>query len=102
RIRPTPPSPLFPYTTLFRSGLVRHQNLMGGRLVHLPIHTGSPRRVGCSRIHLHPDDIAYLGPHEPEKVTVATSDIQHGLRQRVRSEEHTSELQSRSELVCRL
>src|SRR3712207_8319245 len=81
-IRRPPRSTLFPYTTLFRS---RHE----GRL-----------RV----LAQHPlDDLV---GHEHERVAVApvVHDL-HGLelvRDAVRSEEHTSELQSRQYLVCRL
>src|SRR5438034_8390775 len=71
-IRPPPTSTLFPYTTLFRSG---------------PGPSGSRRTPPTPRMTPGP------GP---------------GLRTRspgglpTRSEEHTSELQSHSDLVCRL
>src|SRR3712207_7561531 len=81
-IRRPPRSTLFPYTTLFRSGqhVVRppadqhHQ-------VPLLSAAGQPA----------------VGKGVPEAVRVDVSDA--GLR---RSEEHTSELQSRQYLVCRL
>src|SRR5690606_40476447 len=70
-----PPSPtLFPYTTLFRSGTAPAP----GR----PSETGSVARRDCST--------GSGCPVDPET------------RQVVRSEEHTSELQSRENLVCRL
>src|SRR5206468_10145291 len=62
-VRRPPGSTLFPYTTLFRSGL-------GG--------VGAARFPGCAYCH---------------QVAAAAEG---------RSEEHTSELQSRSDLVCRL
>src|SRR2546430_13339546 len=70
-IRRPPRSTLFPYTTLFRSGIDvgRHR----GRA-----HEGDRRHVG-------------MGQKLIDGVTGA-----------VRSEEHTSELQSQSNLVCRL
>src|SRR3712207_7522272 len=76
-IRRPPRSTLFPYTTLFRSGGGRGP---GGR-PRAPVHGGRrrrrlPRRAGH--------------PHERGRQGVA------------RSEEHTSELQSRQYLVCRL
>src|SRR2546422_5186691 len=82
-IRRPPRSTLFPYTTLFRSlqGLEQLEQLLRGLAVDLD---------GALRDHrdlraLHRD----LAPPE--------------LRgDRVRSEEHTSELQSRLHLVCRL
>src|SRR3712207_7898542 len=90
-IRGPPRSTLFPYTTLFRSmtrrmvGAVRnpHTNVLGhcmGRLV-----TGN-RGV---RPQSHFDAKA-----------VFTACAEEGVA--VRSEEHTSELQSRQYLVCRL
>src|SRR5947209_9835213 len=74
-IRRPPRSTLFPYTTLFRSGQRRERRQ---RLQRLPV----------VRINLDP------GPDR-----VAPRDlVRHGGR----SEEHTSELQSRQYLVCRL
>src|SRR2546430_9876848 len=88
-IRPPPRSTLFPYTTLFRSprACLRH----GCRV----------RRPGCDRGD---------GPGRPPRAPRATPgrrvplDERDGLRAtaRLRSEEHTSELQSQSNLVCRL
>src|SRR2546421_9618966 len=73
-IRRPPRSTLFPYTTLFRSS--RHQQA----LHELPGPAG-PADHNCWRrpVLLHP---------------LQSADV--------RSEEHTSELQSRSDLVCRL
>src|SRR2546422_3158998 len=79
-IRRPPRSTLFPYTTLFRSGLrglmtkaPTGLDVVELRLVHL-------RALVRFAIHFH--------PHKTEK--------------NARSEEHTSELQSRLHLVCRL
>src|SRR3712207_8631104 len=84
-IRRPPRSTLFPYTTLFRSGLGgvvprRHgdDELVGG--VH--------RRLPVLGTHV------VAGVHEDQLVEPA-DDL-------TRSEEHTSELQSRQYLVCRL
>src|SRR2546428_7003648 len=75
-IRRPPRSTLFPYTTLFRS------------------------RCGCSRDRKPPFDcprftsaIAPIRPSPSRSAPVWAES---------RSEEHTSELQSRSDLVCRL
>src|SRR3989454_5696994 len=73
-IRRPPRSTLFPYTTLFRSGDAGHR-----RWARLP--RKYRRLVQGAR----PDD--WQAPVE----------VQHG-----RSEEHTSELQSPCNLVCRL
>src|SRR3712207_8030864 len=75
-IRRPPRSTLFPYTTLFRSlELDRHAAALGPP-------------------HLHPEQ--HLGPVLGIGPTGAGVDRHH------RSEEHTSELQSRQYLVCRL
>src|SRR2546427_9260506 len=74
-IRRPPRSTLFPYTTLFRSALqVNPQIADGGVLVHR-------------------DHAALL---------LAGSREHEGAVRQPRSEEHTSELQSQSNLVCRL
>src|SRR5438067_5629035 len=71
-LRRPPRSTLFPYTTLFRS-----LSLLAGHLVH---------------VNLIP-----LNPTPGSKWTASRPEAQ-----RERSEEHTSELQSRFDLVCRL
>src|SRR3712207_7539052 len=88
-IRPPPRSTLFPYTPLFRSG---HE----GRFVPLPPQHDA-QHLGEGGVVVDDEDAAATGPgrgcggcHGPI------------LRCRTRSEEHTSELQSRQYLVCRL
>src|SRR2546422_6069467 len=77
-IRRPPRSTLFPYTTLFRS---RAQQL------------GTDRQPGRPRpFHVDPQPDFIFG-NEPDD---------HAVMKRGRSEEHTSELQSRLHLVCRL
>src|SRR5436305_8826934 len=73
-IRPPPRSTLFPYTTLFRSGVVD------------PIAHHRHTRAGA--LQLGNDLLLLTG----EKQQIVAE----------RSEEHTSELQSRPHLVCRL
>src|SRR5947209_16940880 len=73
--RRPPRSTLFPYTTLFRS----------------PLHSGEKRWRTTSRR-------SRRTPERARNRTFATSS-EAGRR---RSEEHTSELQSRQYLVCRL
>src|SRR5688572_32749381 len=82
-IRPPPRSTLFPYTTLFRSWL-------GHAHEQFPQPEGSPAAAARSRLR---------GP--PAGFGSARSARKHA-RCLVRSEEHTSELQSQSNLVCRL
>src|SRR2546427_3191148 len=72
-IRRPPRSTLFPYTTLFRSDPQRDPH----------DHAGAPRQRGAAG--------AVASVHGAGRTA-----------RRVRSEEHTSELQSQSNLVCRL
>src|SRR3712207_8890267 len=84
-IRRPPRSTLFPYTTLFRS------------------------RVRCDVLHLGcvatlavPGRLAQLGERRLDKAEVTGSSPVSPTARPARSEEHTSELQSRQYLVCRL
>src|SRR3712207_8498767 len=76
-IRRPPRSTLFPYTTLFRSG------------------EGKTNLV---------EAVGYLATMSSHRVSSDAALVRHGAAQAVvrRSEEHTSELQSRQYLVCRL
>src|SRR3712207_6852123 len=82
-IRRPPRSTLFPYTTLFRSALHRAAPRAGG-----PDGVGPGARP--ARRHLHRGARPVRQLLHRELVALA------------RSEEHTSELQSRQYLVCRL
>src|SRR5437879_10726965 len=88
-------STLFPYTTLFRSG-------------HLPARPGNRKRVRARPVHrvsldgwradvrsprVHPEGLGVVPAGGRPRAWIAV---------RVRSEEHTSELQSPMYLVCRL
>src|SRR3712207_7228494 len=77
-IRRPPRSTLFPYTTLFRSAAVESRC--------------RPRLTGHRRAER---------PHVPP-VEVPVGRVHRLLPVEARSEEHTSELQSRQYLVCRL
>src|SRR3712207_7849953 len=87
-IRRPPRSTLFPYTTLFRSrGRVDTQNDVDVLVVDL------------DPLHHKADHLAALMPVQIRQPVVHASDK---VFQTTRSEEHTSELQSRQYLVCRL
>src|SRR3712207_9190885 len=101
-IRRPPRSTLFPYTTLFRST----------RADALHVLARGARRVGAVRVGepalgvLVPR-VRLLGPRvddvEPDPVAlVRLGDEVVAVGDDLRSEEHTSELQSRQYLVCRL
>src|SRR3712207_7825544 len=83
-IRRPPRSTLFPYTTLFRSS--QHPIALL-HLLRIEIH---------ARSHL-----LELGAHRRHAVLDGAAH-RHANARRIRSEEHTSELQSRQYLVCRL
>src|SRR5256886_9689357 len=74
-IRRPPRSTLFPYTTLFRSGCANE--------------FGAPPNTNVCPVCLGMPGVLPVANEEALRLTV-------------RSEEHTSELQSQSNLVCRL
>src|SRR2546430_12764340 len=82
-IRRPPRSTLFPYTTLFRSQRGKPPDE----------EERSPAPVG------EHEEITHCGQQVPQGVTLLQ---QTGHDAPGRSEEHTSELQSQSNLVCRL
>src|SRR5690606_42165447 len=118
---PPPPSPTpFPYTTLFRSGIRANRRLP--ELVRGALRRSLYRRtqlrdpdrlVPIAQLHLHPhlrDTLLHAvgraretepGSVGAREIRYCERDTQHGEGCR-RSEEHTSELQSRENLVCRL
>src|SRR2546430_13152557 len=81
-IRRPPRSTLFPYTTLFRSRVVLHRQAT------------SPERAGEMMGVVTESLVQLIAEQVDEKGLVIWYDP--------RSEEHTSELQSQSNLVCRL
>src|SRR5688572_30858349 len=78
-LRRPPRSTLFPYTTLFRSSTDRIEFVL----------RGTKRGLGTSRT-------------APRNKVTWRHTGRNPSRSKVRSEEHTSELQSQSNLVCRL
>src|SRR5690606_41059086 len=78
-LRPPPRSTLFPYTTLFRSR------------ANLPRYSNWPT---FPQFFMHGELIGGCD--------IILELLESGELKRIRSEEHTSELQSRENLVCRL
>src|SRR5690606_41567154 len=101
-VPPPPRSTVFPYTTLCRAEALRH--------VRVVVVGGPTHAFGMSRPSTRAEAV--------QRASGAVSDRETGLREWVesvprqseprlaatfdRSEEHTSELQSRENLVCRL
>src|SRR5690606_41690161 len=90
---PPPTSTLFPYTTLFRS-LLEH-----------PGHRQQHRGLERPQLNGYPPQVVEVSDPDPvaERRHLHHPGQDVGERQEEqRSEEHTSELQSRENLVCRL
>src|SRR5690349_22214920 len=91
-IRRQPRSTLFPYTTLFRSLPFRfhveeiHEEVIGQRFGAVGEDTVLRLSMVCVESSHSADEDRHLRSSQPQQ----------------RSEEHTSELQSRRDLVCRL
>src|SRR2546427_6934016 len=105
-IRRPPRSTLFPYTTLFRSYWKSGAPRRDAPLTHAPLPEegvwASPSVAGGAPLHLRgiEAEIALrLGRDVTAEMAAA---LQPGEGLELRSEEHTSELQSQSNLVCRL
>src|SRR3712207_7769890 len=94
-IRRPPRSTLFPYTTLFRSEADEFMHIYKMPVVSIPTHR--------PMIRDDRDDLVYRS--QKAKYDAVVKDIAERNREGqpvLRSEEHTSELQSRQYLVCRL
>src|SRR3712207_7294087 len=89
-IRRPPRSTLFPYTTLFRSVEMAHQVAeVFTEVIVAPAYDDGA--------------VAVLSGKKNLRILVVESYRRGGMEsRRIRSEEHTSELQSRQYLVCRL
>src|SRR2546422_6257640 len=89
-IRRPPRSTLFPYTTLFRSHMLHAAQHIDGRVLWANLHL-------LFWLSLVPFTTGWVGEYPRAAIPTA---IYGGVF--LRSEEHTSELQSRLHLVCRL
>src|SRR5438132_8123907 len=90
-MRRPPTSTLFPYTTLFRS--------RGAVIGVIPMHQELTTQEAAALLNIsRPSLIKLL---DAQEMPYQRSRGGHR-RERWRSEEHTSELQSHSDLVCRL
>src|SRR5690349_22883202 len=86
-IRRPPRSTLFPYTTLFRS---------------IPLDTTRLTELRSGGVHIA-EDLPFQDFQRLKSMPEIVESEKGGFRwDSIRSEEHTSELQSRRDLVCRL
>src|SRR5699024_12421701 len=91
---------LFPYTTLFRSHsfIVFHDGWNGFAFLYR-ICAG----VACTQVGKNFKMDVFVGAdHWPDRRRPCKSRAERSAPTNTRSEEHTSELQSRFDLVCRL
>src|SRR2546430_4214423 len=91
-IRRPPRSTLFPYTTLFRSRVVT-------------ISVERQEVMTRDNVPVTVDAVVYFRVVDPQAAVVKVVNFLQAtslIAQTTRSEEHTSELQSQSNLVCRL
>src|SRR5438874_9129661 len=97
--RRTPASTLFPYTTLFRStvSFVEFLNRSKVPLHDKPVYFKAEKDGVALEIAMQWND-----GYDERIYTFANNINTHEGGSHLRSEEHTSELQSRRDLVCRL
>src|SRR3712207_7276430 len=98
-IRRPPRSTLFPYTTLFRSSLAEFLFGDEDSLIQLDMSEYMEKHTVSRLIGSPP---GYVGYEEGGQLTEAVRRKPFSVILFDRSEEHTSELQSRQYLVCRL
>src|SRR5207248_11422558 len=96
---PRPCSPPFPYTTLFRS-LDQRLVLETDAPVDAPVQIARGAHL-AARVRVHVGDLANQGLGGRYRQELHEVDLV-GVDELARSEEHTSELQSPYDLVCRL
>src|SRR5204862_3318458 len=101
-VRPPPRSTLFPYTTLFRSGWRSHApEARCACRVNRESRRADSKSPSAHALHMGGAKVYEEIVARGIGVIFSTGHADDHL-QRDRSEEHTSELQSRRDLVCRL
>src|SRR5260370_36733741 len=101
-IRRPPRSTLFPYTTLFRSHpdrLAARQRFVGPGIVERDAREIDFDAAPAHELH---GGVEHGERREAEEVEFHQSGLLHPFHVELRSEEHTSELQSHLNLVCPL
>src|SRR5687768_17703387 len=98
-IRPPPRSTLFPYTTLFRS---REKAALESLVAHMQRRPGDITYRGAAPGPRGPGERLDVGRVFASRYEILSVLGKGSMGTVYRSEEHTSELQSRLHLVCRL
>src|SRR3712207_9082309 len=101
-IRRPPRSTLFPYTTLFRSDVDEGVGLVLEQRAKTHRHIVPPHRLSPLPSSFVAQRVNWIGAGDADRVSGDGADGDSERKQAGRSEEHTSELQSRQYLVCRL
>src|SRR5258707_5654969 len=96
--RPPPKSTLFPYTTLFRS---HRQHFTDSGVVIQDHRPGILGTIVITHANVWPADEGRVAEDDPRLLGPGEKPSPENVKGN-RSEEHTSELQSRQYLVCRL
>src|SRR5207253_5878516 len=97
-----PPLPPFPYTTLFRSALLA---MFGATRTLIQeafdqLHAQQPDMADAAR-NTHTELYAAISEHDADRAgALMRTHLEEFATRAERSEEHTSELQSRGHLVC--
>src|SRR5690606_40956252 len=99
RTLPPPRSTLFPYTTLFRSVVEHDEAAVTDHRAERRERLVVERGIELRRMNVRAERAAGLNRANRPAAGRAAAEV---LEQLPRSEEHTSELQSRENLVCRL
>src|SRR3712207_9124988 len=101
-IRRPPRSTLFPYTTLFRSSLAYISDISGREEIYVAAADGAGQAKRVTDLDALKS--SYAWSPDSKRIAFTTSDgkLLVAPVEGKRSEEHTSELQSRQYLVCRL
>src|SRR3712207_8421644 len=100
-IRRPPRSTLFPYTTLFRSPTVWVVSLSEHKFIPASLTPALSRQYGLRSL----SEVGNLVGPRAQTVLYTRDETRQAIPKYIsgrRSEEHTSELQSRQYLVCRL
>src|SRR3712207_9553389 len=101
-IRRPPRSTLFPYTTLFRSDAAPGCRGAHSRAFALAFSAGTCHKGRVGRLRDFESIVAFLSEEEIDEMQAAVDARRQARAEDPRSEEHTSELQSRQYIVCRL